>query len=157
MLLDTETLAQLPLKENFHRSGSQKFHSSGLEFLLAPAAHILELEDNPSEEQLQLFEQSIFQCSGDINWLVLDAVKSAYHQKVRETWHIGDQIQVHGGEFIGWQGHLVEIDSPSWSALVSVLDLKTSKLIHVQIVLTRLEWYFEIGDVVQVVIGLEKG
>jgi ribosomal protein L24 len=157
VLLDTETLAQLPFKENFHRFGSRKFHSSGLEFLLAPAAHTLELEDNPSEEQLRPFEQSFFQCSGEINRMVLDAVKSAYHQKVRETWRVGDQIQVRGGEFIGWRGHLVEIDSPSRSALVSILDLETSKSIHVQIDLARLERYFQIGDVVRVVIGLEKG
>jgi ribosomal protein L24 len=102
----------------------------------------------------------IFQCNKKpraINWLVLDAVKSAYHQKVREVWHVGDQIQVHGGKFIGWQAHLVEIDSSSQSALVSVLDFETSKLIDVQIVLVNLEWYFTIGDVVQVVIGLGKG
>jgi ribosomal protein L24 len=76
---------------------------------------------------------------------------------VRELWHVGNQIQVCGGDFIGWQGHLVEIDSPSQSALVSVLDLETSKSIHVQIVLMNLEWYFTIGNVVRVVTGLEKG
>jgi ribosomal protein L24 len=159
-LLDAETLAQLPFKEHFHRSGSRKFHSSGLEFLLAPATHTLKLEDNPSEEQLRPFVQSIFQCSGksrDISWLLLDAVKSVYHRKARESWRVGDEIRVRGGEFTGWRGRLVEIDSSSQTASVSILDLETSKPIDVQIVLASLERYFEIGDVVRVVIGSEKG
>ena len=159
--LGAESLARLPFKENFHRSGSRRFHSSGLEFLLAPAAHTLKPEKNPSEEQLRPFEQSIFPQRSenlhDINWLLLDAVKSAYHRKVRETWRVGDQIRIRGGEFHGWRGNLVEIDSSSQSAHVSVKDPKSLDTIHVEIVLASLERYFEIGDVVRVVIGVEKG
>ena len=85
-LLDAESLAQLPFKDNFYISGSRRFNSSGLEFLLVPAAHALKLENNPSEDQLRPFEQSIsLQFSGkphNINSLLLDAIKSAYHRKV---------------------------------------------------------------------------
>ena len=159
--LDEGSLARLQFKDNFYRSGSRRFHSSGLEFLLAPAAHTLKLENNPTEDQLRPFEQSIsVQCSQkshDIDQLLRDAVKSAYHRKVQETWRVGDRIRVCDGEFIDWLGQLVEIDSSSQSALVSVWDPKSSKPLDVQIFLSNLERYFEIGDVVRVAIGVEKG
>lgn len=180
MRLNAESLARLQFRENFYRLGSRRFHSSGLEFLLAPATHTLKLEHNPSDEQLRLFEQSIpiynpseerlrlfeqsvsLQCTGkqhgiDIDRLLLDAVKSAYHRKVREIWRVGDQMRIRGGEFIGWRGHLVEIDLTSESALVSVLAPESPKPIHVHIALANLQRYFEIGDVVRVVVGMEKG
>jgi transcription antitermination factor NusG len=158
--LDAESLARLPFKENFYRSGLRKFHPNGLEFLLAPAAHALKPESNPSEEQLRPFEQSISlqrsEKSHDIDWLLLDAVKSAYQQIVRDTWRAGDKIRIRVGKFISWRGRLNEI-YPSQSALVSVLDPNSLDTTHVEIILASLERYFEIGDVVRVVIGMEKG
>ena len=81
--VNTESLAHLPFKDNFHRSGSRKFYPSSLEFLLAPAIHTLKLKNNPSEEQLRPFEQSVSLHSRgkphDIDSLLLDAIKSAYH------------------------------------------------------------------------------
>ena len=65
--LDAESLAQLPFKENFYRSGSQRFHSSSLEFLLAPATHAVKVENPPPEEQLCLFEQSISLQQNNLN------------------------------------------------------------------------------------------
>lgn len=162
VLLDAKSLSRLSFKENFYRSGSRRFHPSGLEFLLAPAAHTLKPESNPSEEQLRPYELSISlhtgsQISHDIDWLLLDAVKSAYQRIVRETWRVGDRIRICDGEFINWQAHLVEIDSSSQSAIVSVLDPKSLDTFQVAIVLANLERYFRIGDVVRVVIGMEKG
>lgn len=156
--LDPESLAQLPFKENFHRSGLRRFHPNGLEFLLAPAAHTLYIENNPPEEELRPFEEAIsLQFRHDIDRLILDAVKSAYHRKVREMWRVGDRMRICDGEFIGCRCHLVEVDSSSQSALVSVLAPDSSKPIHVHIDLAHLVQYFEIGDVVRVVIGMEKG
>lgn len=84
--LDPESLAQLPFKENFHRSGLRRFHPNGLEFLLAPAAHTLYIENNPPEEELRPFEEAIsLQFRHDIDRLILDAVKSAYDRKVRDV------------------------------------------------------------------------
>ena len=161
VLLDAESLAQLPFENDFYRSGSRRFHSSGLEFLLAPAVHTLKLEHNPSEDQLRPFEQSVsLRSSGksyNIDSLILDAIKSAYHRKLQETWHVGDQMRICGGEFIGWQGHLVEIESSSQCALVSALDPESMKSLNVHIDLANLQWYFKIGDVVRVVIGVSKG
>ena len=94
VLLNTESLDHLPFKDNFHRLGSWKFHPSSLEFLLALAVHTLKLENNPSEEWLRLFEQSVSLYSRgkphDIDLFLLDAVKLAYHWKVQETWHVRD-------------------------------------------------------------------
>ena len=155
--LDAESLARLPFKENFYRSGSRRFHSSGLEFLLAPAAHAVKVENNPPKEQLRLSEQSISLQQNNLNWLLLDAIKLAYYQKVQDTWHIGDRMQICSREFIGWQGYLVKIKSSSQCALVLVYGPQSLEPIRVHIPLANLEQYFEIGDVIRVVIGMEKG
>ena len=52
---------------------------------------------------------------------------------------------------------MIEIDLSSQSTFVSVLAPSSSKSIHVHITLASLVWYFEIGDVVQVTIRMEKG
>ena len=65
-------------------------------------------------------------------------------------------MQICGGEFIGWQCHLIEINLASQSAFILVLASSSLKSIHVHIALVSLVQYFKIGNVVQVIIRIKK-
>ena len=66
-------------------------------------------------------------------------------------------MQVREGSFRGWLCYLCEVDWPNQSATLAATDPDSSKEIWLDVVVEDLERYFQVGDQVHVIIGVDKG
>ena len=66
-------------------------------------------------------------------------------------------MQVHEGSFRSWLCYLCEVDWPNQSTTLAATDPDLSKEIQLNVVVEDLEWYFQVGDQVHIVIGVDKG
>jgi ribosomal protein L24 len=159
-LLDPKILLKFPPNEdNMHIIGSRMFHSSGLEFLLAPSLHSLKIEPRPSEAELALFqscfERDITHDIEDMTYcLIRHAVKEAFRNESRRLWRAGDRVKILEGPFKDASCFIHEIDEANQIAIVGFGSPTPTR---VEVSIEHLERHFIVGDQVRVALGKNKG
>ena len=111
-LLDPNLMAKYGSYNNIHMIGAHKFHSNGLEIVQVVSAHALKIKPHPSEADLLLFQSSfeILNETIELDHIIQSAVNKAFCNKSRKLWHMGDQVQILEGVFVGIQYSIHEID-----------------------------------------------
>lgn len=153
-LLDPKIMAKIPPDENnIHLIGSRTFHRTGLEFLKAPSAHALKVDQRPSEAELVLFQSCLERLDeiGKTENFIRCAVNKAFREESRKLWHAGDRVRILEGAFVDTVCSIYEIDEGNGTAVVEF------GFTRVEVSIEDLERHFLVGDHVRVAIGKNKG
>jgi hypothetical protein len=107
-LLDPDALLELPCNQHgvFER-GRRRFHATGLELLVAPCAHGMKHDPNPSEEECALLRPAL-QLTPPSNVTIENRPLLR-----REEKQIGKWAAIIGGHHKGWRGELFQINHKS--------------------------------------------